>query len=49
MSFIHSFGSAKMVIRSIKKGTCAGKCRSIWLKTIKYAIKSNTNPLKLSK
>jgi hypothetical protein len=49
MAFIHSFGGAKMVLRSIKKGTCAGKCRSGWLKNIKYAIKSPTNPLKLSK
>ena len=49
MAFIHSFGGAKMVLRSIKKGTCAGKCRSGWLKTIKYAIRSSKNPLKLTK
>ncbi len=48
MAFIHSFGGAVMVLRSIKTGRCAGRCRSGWLKTIKYAIKTKTNPLKLT-
>ncbi len=49
MGFIHSFGSAKQIIQSIKKGTCVDSCRSSWLKHIKYALKSSSNPLKLTK
>ncbi len=49
MGFIHSFGSAKQILQSIKKGTCVNTCRSSWLKNIKYAIKSSSNPLNLTK
>ncbi len=49
MGFIHSFGSAKQTLQSIKKGTCVDSCRSSWLKHIKYALKTSSNPLKLTK
>ncbi len=52
MGWIHSYGGAMMVLRSIRKGTCANSststCRSGWIKTLKYALKTKTNPLKLT-
>lgn len=46
--FIHGFGGAAMVLRSIKTGRCAGRCRLRWLQNIKRAMESKTNPLKLT-
>lgn len=48
MGFVHSFGGAKMILKSIKSGSCVGRCRSGWLKNIKYALKTSSNPLKLT-
>ena len=48
MGFIHSYGGAMSTLRSIRKGTCAGKCRSIWIRNLKYALTTKTNPLKLT-
>jgi hypothetical protein len=39
---------AKKMLKSITTGTCAGKCRTIWLLQIKRALKSKTNPLNLT-
>lgn len=36
------------ILGDIKKGTCKDSCRRVWLRNIKYALKS-TNPLKLTK
>jgi hypothetical protein len=48
MGFIRGFGGAMMVLRSIRKGTIAGEGRASWIKNIKYALKTKTNPLKLT-
>jgi hypothetical protein len=39
---------AKRILKSIATGTCSGKCRSVWVTTIKRALKSKTNPLNLT-
>jgi hypothetical protein len=48
MGFIHSFGAAKQLLQGMKKGTCHGRCRTGWLRNIKYAMKTKSNPLKLT-
>jgi hypothetical protein len=35
------------ILSDIKKGTCNGSCRRVWLRNIKYALRSS-NPLKLT-
>lgn len=37
------------ILSEIGTGTCKHKCKSIWIRNIKYALKTKTNPLKLSK
>jgi len=37
------------ILTDIKKGTCKDSCRRVWLRNIKYALKTSTNPLKLTK
>lgn len=39
---------AKRILKSITTGTCAGKCRTVWINVIKRALKSKTNPLNLT-
>jgi len=39
---------AKKILKSIGTGSCAGKCRTVWLAVIKRALKSKTNPLSLT-
>jgi hypothetical protein len=39
---------AKRMLKRIGTGSCAGKCRSIWLREIRYALKSKTNSLNLN-
>ena len=48
MGFIHSFGAAKQLLQGMKKGTCHGRCRTGWLRNIKYALKTKSNPLNLT-
>lgn len=33
----------------MKNILCPGECRSIWMRNIKYALKTETTPLKLTK
>jgi len=37
------------ILKDIKNGSCKRKCKTIWMRTIKYALKTKTNPLKLTK
>jgi hypothetical protein len=37
------------VLASIGNGKCSGSCKSIWIRNIRYALKTKTNPLKLTK
>jgi hypothetical protein len=48
MPFIGSYNGAMRVLNSIGKGTCAGDCKSGWLRNFRYALKTKTNPLKLT-
>ena len=47
MIIFDKLGSKRMLHRIIT-GNCSGKCRTIWLAQIKRALKSKTNPLKLT-
>lgn len=49
MPFIHSYGAAMKKLASIGKGTCAGTCKQSWMRNFRYALKTNTNPLGLTR
>lgn len=49
MPFIHSYVSAMRQIGSMRNGNCTARCRQIWMKNIKNALKSKKNPLQLNK
>lgn len=49
MVFLHGYGGAMMVLKSIGTGKCADICKRNWLQSIRRAIKVDTNPLKLTK
>jgi hypothetical protein len=36
------------IIKDIEYGFCHGPCRSAWVRNLKYALKTKTNPLKLT-
>ncbi len=48
MPFVDKKGAMKL-LKEIENGKCAGKCRAIWMRNIKYALKNEINTLKLSK
>lgn len=37
------------ILRDIKNSTCKDSCRRVWLRNIKYALKTSANPLNLTK
>lgn len=37
------------ILDDMEKGTCIGSCRQVWLRNIGYALKTQTNPLQLTK
>jgi hypothetical protein len=47
MGFIRK-GGAFQLLNAMMTGKCAGKCRSVWLRNIQYALKAKSNPLKLT-
>lgn len=47
MPFINKT-TAFQLLESMRKGTCADSCRQVWLRNIQYALKTPTNPLKLT-
>jgi hypothetical protein len=49
MPFIHTYNGAMQILSEIGTGTCKGKCKSVWIRNLKYALKTKTNPLGLSK
>jgi hypothetical protein len=49
MPFIKTYNEANQILKDIGRGKCKGSCKTIWLRNIRYAIKTKTNPLKLSK
>jgi len=48
MPFVDKKGAMKL-LKEIENGKCAGECRAIWMRNIKYALKTETNPLQLTK
>jgi hypothetical protein len=48
MPFIKNYKEAFDVLKSIETGKCAGRCRRIWMTNLKNALKTKTNPLKLT-
>jgi len=49
MPFIRNYNGAMKILSEIGTGTCKGTCKSIWIRNIKYALKTKTNPLGLTK
>ena len=49
MPFIRSYNGAMKILAQIGNGTCKGTCKSSWIRNLKYALKTKTNPLALTK
>jgi len=49
MPFIRNYREAMAVLNSIGSGKCSGKCKSNWMRNFRNALKTKTNPLKLTK
>lgn len=49
MPFIGSYNGAMKILSEIGTGKCKGTCKSVWIRNIKYALKTKTNPLGLDK
>ena len=49
MVFIKSYNEANQILKDIGTGKCKGSCKTSWLRNIRYAIKTKTNPLNLTK
>ena len=48
MPFIGSYNGAMKILSAIGKGTCNGSCKSSWIRNLKYALATKTNPLGLN-
>jgi hypothetical protein len=48
MAFITTYKGAMRLLNSIGTGKCAGTCKKSWIRNFKYALKTKTNPLKLT-
>lgn len=48
MPFIKSYNGAMKILSEIGTGTCKNKCKTVWIQHIRYALKTKTNPLKLT-
>ncbi len=48
MPFIGTYKGAMQMLGWIESGKCKAGCRSGWLRNFKYALKTPTNPLKLT-
>ena len=44
MPFIGSYNGAMQILNKIGTGTCNGTCKSTWIRNLKYALKTKTNP-----
>jgi len=49
MTFIRNYNGAMQILAEIGTGSCKGNCKTVWMRNIKYALKSKTNPLQLTK
>ena len=48
MPFVGSYSKAMSILSEIGNGKCADRCKSVWIRNFKYALKAKTNPLKLT-
>ena len=48
MPFIHTYNSAMTILRSIGKGKLSPEDKNGWIANLRYALKTKTNPLKLT-
>lgn len=48
MPFLHNYQSAMRVLASIGTGKCQDSCKSTWIRHVRYALKTKTNPLRLT-
>jgi hypothetical protein len=48
MPFIGNYNGAMKVLSEIGTGTCKDRCKSVWMRNFKYALKTKTNPLGLT-
>lgn len=48
MPFINYNQSMKL-LEQIDNGKCSGKCKQIWMRHLRNALKNKNNPLKLDK
>ena len=49
MPFIYSYNGAMKILSQIGNGTCKEGCKKSWIRNLKYALKTKTNPLNLNK
>lgn len=49
MPFIKSYNGAMKILSQIGNGTCKGSCKTSWIRNLKYALRTETNPLALTK
>jgi hypothetical protein len=48
MPFIGTYNGAMKILSEIGTGTCKGNCKSTWIRNLKYALQTKTNPLGLN-
>ena len=44
MPFLKNYKQAMNLLNDIEKGKCSGTCKSTWIRNLKYALKTKTNP-----
>lgn len=49
MPFIRNYNGAMQILSQIGTGTCKGHCKTVWVRNLKNALKTKTNPLGLNK
>jgi hypothetical protein len=49
MPFIKSYNGAMQILSQIGNGTCKQTCKTIWMRNLRNALKTKTNPLGLNK
>ena len=48
MPFIKSYNGAMQILAGIGNGTCKDRCKTIWIRNLKYALKTFSNSQLLS-
>jgi hypothetical protein len=46
MPFVGSYSKAMSILSEIGNGKCVDKCKSVWIRNFKYALKTKSNPVK---